>query len=107
MKQLFFALAVIAFAAPVHSEESLWGSYSIVQSPSLHPIPLLIATESDVEIFRLLPGGCIRGPAVLFGKDGEEIFRLAAGDLVGDCMIVDKLRDGEGDTRSTSLGEQR
>lgn len=94
MKLLIFVLAISTAAMPAHSfsQEGVFGVASIVQNSPLGEIgfevdiPLKI-TANGMETFRLSPGGCLKGPLVFFGKGGEEIFRLGAGDMLGDCPI--------------------
>lgn len=83
MKRLIFALATIAMCAPARSEEFLLDINKLNYAASL-----LVFTDRtyEMETFRLLPGGCLKGPLVFFGKDHAEMFRLAPGaDYPGGC----------------------
>ena len=42
-------------------------------------VPLIASSNQGNEVFRLEPGGCLRGPLRIRAEDGSELFRLEAG----------------------------
>ena len=85
MKFVLPVVAVLAATSALAQQSSVplseFSVKEIARTSDLPVYPLVVFSGNDYakELFRLEPGGCLRGPLVFRGDDGRDMFRLDAG----------------------------